>query len=899
MRRSARLPRLAAVAAVLAIVLNLLSGRVPFGNLTPADAATPTPPGTQITNNASATYKDAAGNSYSTTSNTVTTTVQNAPTLSLAAATGSAYAPGQLVTDVFTLTNTGNAPGTFQVNGNNTVNASGQFSSPQNAVLGGNNANSGTLGSGPTASSGCGTGASVYAVTISATTTYCDTLADLNTFLSTQSIPVNTAITVNVYYMLAASGENTSNGSNTITSSLYSNVSYAAVTASGGIAAAAAEVSAVSGPATETNTVIAEANLNQFKAQAQCTSSPCSPTTDNVGDVTYTVSAANGGAEAAKDLTSVKTLIGTGVWPAGGGTGGVLLSDKVPQFGGTPLTLSNVTSSNYQITVTTSTSFGFATGAKAYVVYSTSSSAATWALASGGPATGSTTTTFTIPTSAGTIYYVGVLIVAGSCSSTAGYELCPDGTSTTNGNSNVSSAAALSYSFTVAQATSPGSGNTGAFKNVADAVWGDNQPTEHILGPGIASLTPDSGGDGPIVGSNEGINYVSSALVSGASNQTSIQALAAYAVLNGPYDANESTSCGSYSASTGCFGADAAGSYDGTVSSSIANDFTAVPFDTGSGSGDNVVNTSTTAGSPTTSTTTSATLTSGCIKHSLYNAGNTNDTFNLSASGVTQYAIGTTSGTAATGWTVGLYSDSGCASSTTSIAVNSGTVAYYYVKYSAASGQPYFDRFDATITATSQGKNTQTNTTHDELYSGFIALTKSVSVTSSNCPSGESPAYSTGVCPGGVLAYTVDYRNLVMGTSSTNASFAPCISQAGSVTVTEDGTQSTVSNSTTPNWATFTTGLQLAPADNTSNGASRSGGAASTFTYYTGIPATGATSSFTAGATKFVDVVGGSSFQLAPKGYFTSSISGNPTLPVSSSAAIDWQGTITFSLTVK
>src|SRR5665213_669596 len=82
----------------------------------PAGIATAaTAPGTQITNNATATYKDAASNVYNTTSNTVTTVVENAPTLTFTAATGAAYSPGQGVIDTFTITNTGNASGTFQI----------------------------------------------------------------------------------------------------------------------------------------------------------------------------------------------------------------------------------------------------------------------------------------------------------------------------------------------------------------------------------------------------------------------------------------------------------------------------------------------------------------------------------------------------------------------------------------------------------------------------------------------------------------------------------------------------------------------------------------------------------------------------------------------------------------
>ncbi|HEY5340130.1 MAG TPA: hypothetical protein VIK27_03815, partial [Candidatus Aquilonibacter sp.] len=87
----------------------------------PMNGNAATAPGTQVTNNASAVYKDAAGNSYNTTSNTVTITVQNAPTLTNVAGTGTSYAPGQVVTDTFVVTNTGNGPGTFQISGNSSA----------------------------------------------------------------------------------------------------------------------------------------------------------------------------------------------------------------------------------------------------------------------------------------------------------------------------------------------------------------------------------------------------------------------------------------------------------------------------------------------------------------------------------------------------------------------------------------------------------------------------------------------------------------------------------------------------------------------------------------------------------------------------------------------------------
>ena len=128
------------IAAWVAAVALLTNSVIPLGSLA---ANGHDDPGTQITNNASAVYKDAAGNSYNTTSNTVTTTVQNAPTLTNTAASGSAYAPGQTISDVFTLTNTGNFAGDFQVS-----DTSSPPTGASDAVLGGSDSSSATLGNG-------------------------------------------------------------------------------------------------------------------------------------------------------------------------------------------------------------------------------------------------------------------------------------------------------------------------------------------------------------------------------------------------------------------------------------------------------------------------------------------------------------------------------------------------------------------------------------------------------------------------------------------------------------------------------------------------------------------------------------------------------------------------------
>lgn len=812
-------------------------------------------PGTQITNSASATYKDANGNSYTTTSNVVTTTVQNAPSLTNTAGTGTNYAPGQLVTDSFVLVNTGNASGYFQLTGD--------------ATLGGTDASSATLGNGATTCTtpvGSQSSACEYAATVGGTTysfTSYNSSSDnnsLNYWLkNTNSLTASSSsVTITVYYTLSNSAATGS--SNTVSSGVTANLYYAAA------GSAPAETSATQS-ATQSNTVQADSRLDLYKSSSQ---------NGSTGDITYTISAHNGGAFSAKDLASVKALLGAAV-------SGILVTDKVPQFGGSPLALSN----SGTVTVTTNATYGFATGAAADTYYTTSANGTTgWTKATGA-----------LPMD-GTVTYIGVFVRGGSCSSTSGFELCADtGHATSPGNPNVASAAALQISFTVAEPSGSGSGNSASVTNLANGVIGDNQPTEHILGPGIAGGTSDSSSSSALTTSGQGINNTTLTSTGGASNQTSDKSLASYGVQNGPGKVLGST------ASPG-----SSGSYDGNASSNTNDDFVAMPFGLNT---DSIANTGTTAGTPVTSATTGSALTL-CVPDQIKNTGNKDDNYNVTAYAPTAFAIPATGGqsysasfsaggTQLATWTVGVYSDSSCsvalggasdgsASSTASnVSVTSGSTQDVYVKYVAPSGTAYFTRFDSLVHAVSVGDNTKSNDVHNELYSSFVALTKSQSISSTNCPSGTSPSYAAGtVCTGDSIAYTVDYRNIVLGTSDTNLSFNECVTETGSgnvLVVTDDGTVTSSSSSTTQNnWGYFTTGLQSVPVDKTSASATRSG---TTLQYATGTPHGSYAATFAAGATAFQVTPGGTSFSLVPKNYN------------SPSGSQDWQGTITFSLTVK
>jgi len=252
------------------------------------------------------------------------------------------------------------------------------------------------------------------------------------------------------------------------------------------------------------------------------------------------------------------------------------------------------------------------------------------------------------------------------------------------------------------------------------------------------------------------------------------------------------------------------------------------------------------------------------VPNALYNSGNKDDSYTVVATAP------------AGGWTVQLFPDNGsgtapaaspyagctsaAASCTATIAVSSGQAIQYWAVYNAPSGVTAFSRFDASVVATSVNDNTQTNTTHDELYSGFIVLTKSVNVTSSGCPAGTNPSYSAGaLCPGGVLTYSLDYRNIAVtgGSGNTEPANAFVATKAGQLVIADDG--AAIGNT----WASHTNGLNAAATDTPGGG-----GTWNTNDVWT---------TNTVGSSAFTVTVGGASFSLGA-GQF---------------------GTIAFSVTVK
>jgi len=736
-------------------------------------AAAATAAGTLISNTASATYTDTNGVNYSTQSNTVVVEVQNAPSLTVFTNNGAAPGtgtgvPNSCFADVYTLTNTGNGLGHFQL----------PTISPPFA---GSDAGSVTTTS--------------YSLSINggATTTGM-TLAALNAALAAPGglIPAGGNVVITINYCIGGAVV-----PGTIISTVQANIKYLAADQPnpGGLV----DTTSANVTNTYTDTITGDARLDLQK-----TVSITGPAGAPV--VNYTVKAANGGNAAARSLTSVQ---GIGSGAPFTTPGALVVADNIPLFAATTLTLNGVPA------VATNIGNGFVAGAVATIVYSTDPTGATgWS------------------TSAANAKWIGVYVTNGAAYSPV---VNTNGTSAAGNVPNP----AITLTFSVNGPTGPGSGNANAVCNIANSVVGgdaNNANPSQLVGPTIVTLVNDGSAGAPTQINNAINNSTSLANPSGASQLVCVAMPASRAVLNGPRTAPGAT-----------------GSYDGVVAVSNDNDFTDVGFVQPAFT---VVNGGTVPGTPN-GNNFSAAVSGINVSSDVMNSGNVDDTYTIVA-------------TAPAGFTVQLFQDNGAnapsatplggatagaTSTATGVVVASGVTLHYWAVYSAPSGTQSLKRYDGNTIATSAADATIHNETHHELYSSFVALTKSVVIVT-NC-AGAVPA--NGVCPGGTLTYTLDYRTIVTipGAGNTEPAAAILTTSAGSVVVTEDGAAAP------NNWATFTNGLNGAVIDSNAWG--------TVFTYTPGPgPAT---------ATKFTAQLGGASGVLSPTGTA--------------------QGTLTFALTVK
>jgi hypothetical protein len=287
----------AAVAAPVVVGLGLATAA-------PALAAS-TAAGTAISNTATATYSDGT-NTYNSQSNTVTTTVQNAPSMTISPTTGSPgsnpVSPGGTITDTYTLTNTGNASGYFQL--------------------------AGTLGTNDGVTAGQGTFAQ-FVVNAGAGNQTFTTVAAVNNYLATGNsggpflTAISGTITIGVTYSANAGA------SGTITTNVTANITQPAGSGT------TQQTSTPNTVGQYNDTVVLDARIDVQKTAA-VGGTVAAPT------VTYTVRFANGGA---RNLAAVfKNALpggnaGTYSGCANSSACGIVFTDKLPSYNATQLTL--------------------------------------------------------------------------------------------------------------------------------------------------------------------------------------------------------------------------------------------------------------------------------------------------------------------------------------------------------------------------------------------------------------------------------------------------------------------------------------------------------------------------------------------------------------------------------
>jgi hypothetical protein len=399
---------------------------VGFGiaSMAPASAAQ-TAAGTPITNTATATYQDPGGTTYNSQSNTVTTTVQNAPSMTITPPTGTpgtnTVSPGGTITDTYTLTNTSNSSGFFQLTG---------VQSTDDGVTAG-------LGTFTQYVVNAGAGNQTFA-----------TIAAVNNYLSTGSgggafmTAVNGTITIGVTYSanVGASG--------TITTKLTPTVTLPGPlgTPPGPAGTSPATSASVIGQYNDTVTLDARVDVQKVAAVG---GSVLSPT------VTYTVRFANGGA---RNLAPVfKNALPGGNAAAYSGCAnstacGVAFTDKLPSYNATQLTLTAAVPT--------------ISGATGTIIYSVD---------------GTTWTT----TQAGAVY-IGVFLPATSITGAGLATFQPNNNATSQNTVPVGNTS-LTLTFFMNGSTANGSANPNAITNVANSTYGDQ--SGFIEGPGIGVQT--------------------------------------------------------------------------------------------------------------------------------------------------------------------------------------------------------------------------------------------------------------------------------------------------------------------------------------------------------------------------------------------------------------------------
>jgi len=170
--------------------------------------------------------------------------------------------------------------------------------------------------------------------------------------------------------------------------------------------------------------------------------------------------------------------------------------------------------------------------------------------------------------------------------------------------------------------------------------------------------------------------------------------------------------------------------------------------------------------------------------NTVQNTGNTADTFTIDAP------------TVPAGFTVEVSTNGGTSYTTVSgggsvsLALAHNASANINVRITEPAGNTVLTGYNTVLRATSTATATASNNTIDRLYTGFVRLDKTVSVSNSTGVGG-----ATDAVPGAVITYVITYTNV-----STSNGDANCVKlTASNVVITEDGL------SAPNNWGTYTT----------------------------------------------------------------------------------------------
>ena len=170
--------------------------------------------------------------------------------------------------------------------------------------------------------------------------------------------------------------------------------------------------------------------------------------------------------------------------------------------------------------------------------------------------------------------------------------------------------------------------------------------------------------------------------------------------------------------------------------------------------------------------------------NTVQNTGNTSDTFTIDAP------------TVPAGFTVEVSTDGGTSYTTVSgggsvsLAIAFGASANINVRITEPAGKTVLTGYDSVIRATSTATPAANNKTIDRLYTGFVRLDKTFSVSN-----GTGVGGATDPVPGAVVTYNITYTNI----SSSNGD-ANCVKlTAQNIVITEDGLAAP------NNWGTYTT----------------------------------------------------------------------------------------------